>query len=161
MTFNQIKEAIKPLLKQYCGVSDREAEEMIIDDDDTFDGRFLNEISEQMTGANIEGLAIGDKDFDINISQIDDNEYLTLISFGGCTDVTAANMAMFDYSQSDWDGMISIEYEVEEEGDPLIMSCSFIANNAEELHNNLAAIFKVFQNNEFKELLMNMLESFN
>ena len=160
MKFIEMKEAIKPLLERFYGISDSEAEEMIIDDNDTLEGRFLNEIYEQMAGASIEGLAIGDKDFSINVSQTDEDEYLMLLTFGGCTDVNGARIAMFEYEQSSWSVVLGIENEVESEGDTLVLSCSFIAKNGNELRDNLSAIFEVLQNEEYEELLHNVLVHF-
>lgn len=165
MNFIEMKEVIKPLLEQFCGVSDEEAEDMIFNADEIDDGlidEVLQEIGEQSLSASvvIDGLTVGDKEFSMDVSQIDDNEYLTLLTFGGCTDIVAANKTMSDYELSDWDSVISIENEVEEEGDLLVLSCSFIAKNGDELRNNISAIFEVLQNEEYKELLLNMLEHF-
>lgn len=165
MNFIEMKEAIKPLLEQFCGVSDEEAEDMIFDADE-IDGGLMNEvlqeIGEQSLPASvvIDGLTVGDKEFSMDVSQIDDNEYLTLLTFGGCTDVNGANMAMFEYEQSSWSVVLGVENEVEYEGDLLVLSCSFIAKNGDDLRDNLSAIFEVLQNKEYKELLLNMLEHF-
>lgn len=165
MNFIEMKESIKPLLKQFCGVSDEEAEDMILNADE-FDGGIMGDVLQEFgeepepASVDIEGLTIYDKEFSVNVSRIDENEYLTLLTFGGCTDVTAANMAMSEYEQSSLSTVLGIENEVEAEGDPLVFSCSFNAENGYELRNNLASILEVLQNDEFKELLFNIIEHF-
>ena len=168
MTFEEMKNGVKPILQDTYNLSDEDVEAIIYNrDEDEFadvEQKLIGELGiPSLPSMDICCLTREGKEFTITILTIseDTGEHLALLNFGNCcTDVTRANRAMDEYDQSLWADWLTIENEVTTEEDMFTLSYTFQAKNSEELRNAMQKVFDAMENLEFIDLLENIVQYF-
>ena len=166
MNFKEIKNTIKPLLKQYFGIPDDKVEGMISDTNTGFWSAEHpgclgdNKLNVRADGALIKGLKILDKQFDLDLWFSNRNKYCALMTFGGCIDENAVKEALSGYELSAWGSMFYVSGKIKKKGDPLVLAYYFKVSIDEDFHDGLVWMFMNLQDLRFKVSLMPVLKQF-